>query len=114
VIGNEVGPYRIRSELGSGGMGTVYLAEVTEPTRELPAGACVALKIVHPHLLATPGFFKRYLQEAEVGKRIQHANVVRTFGRLLAELVEHVPSEYRESVVRNVPLNREIMEAMQG
>ncbi|MHC4452491.1 MAG: hypothetical protein ACYS0E_20505, partial [Planctomycetota bacterium] len=60
-------------------MGTVYLAEVTESTPVLDVGARVALKVVHPHLLATPGFFKRFLQEAEVGKRIQHSNVVRTF-----------------------------------
>jgi tetratricopeptide (TPR) repeat protein len=38
----------------------------------------VALKIVHPHLLETPGFFKRFLREAEVGKKVRHANVVRT------------------------------------
>jgi tetratricopeptide (TPR) repeat protein len=79
VIGSAIGPYLIASELGSGGMGTVYLAEVTESTPVLDAGSRVALKVVHPHLLATPGFFKRFLQEAEVGKRIEHENVVRTF-----------------------------------
>jgi tetratricopeptide (TPR) repeat protein len=60
-------------------MGSVYLAEVVEATPLLGAGERVALKIVHPHLLATPGFFKRFLQEAEVGKRIEHENVVRTY-----------------------------------
>ena len=49
--GTSVGPYRIESELGSGGMGTVWLATKGDER--------VALKIVHPHLLATPGFFKR-------------------------------------------------------
>ena len=79
MIGAQVGPYRIESELGAGGMGSVYLAEVTEKTPLLDAGARVALKIIHPHLLATPGFFKRFLQEADVGKRIEHENVVRTY-----------------------------------
>ena len=37
-----------------------------------------ALKIVHPHLLDTPGFFKRFLREAEIGKTVVHPNVVRT------------------------------------
>ena len=65
MIGTELGSYRIQSELGSGGMGTVYLAEVTEAAAGLEPGQKVALKVIHPHLLATPGFFKRFLQEAE-------------------------------------------------
>ena len=31
--------------------------------------------------------------------------------RLLTELVEHAPEEYRESMIENIPLNREIMQA---
>ncbi len=79
MIGTELGSYRIESELGSGGMGTVYLAEVMEAAAGLEPGQKVALKVIHPHLLSTPGFFKRFLQEAEIGKKVQHENVVRTF-----------------------------------
>ncbi len=79
MIGTQIGPYKIESELGTGGMGTVYLAQVAEKTPVLDQGVRIALKIVHPHLLATPGFFKRFLREAEVGKQVQHENVVRTF-----------------------------------
>jgi len=70
MIGQRLGPYTIEAELGSGGMGTVYRATGPE--------GVVALKVVHPHLLATPGFFKRFLREAEIGKAIHHENVVRT------------------------------------
>jgi serine/threonine protein kinase/tetratricopeptide (TPR) repeat protein len=70
VIGQQLGPYTIEAELGSGGMGTVYRAQGPDGT--------VALKVVHPHLLATPGFFKRFLREAEIGKAVRHENVVRT------------------------------------
>jgi serine/threonine-protein kinase len=52
-------------------MGTVHLARG-------PDGGEVALKVVHPHLLAESGFFKRFLREAELGKRVRHENVVRT------------------------------------
>jgi serine/threonine protein kinase len=64
VQGKELGPYRILSELGSGGMGTVHAAEVTEAVAGLEAGQRVAVKVIHPHLLATPGFSKRFLWEA--------------------------------------------------
>lgn len=73
-----LGPYRIERVLGSGGMGTVYLARVEEPTVGLSPGEPVALKVVHPQLLETPGFFKRFLREGEIGRAIRHANVVRT------------------------------------
>jgi len=79
MIGTQLGPYRIRSDLGSGGMGKVYLAEAVETAAGLEPGTKVALKVVHPHLLETPGFFKRFLQEADLGQRVRHKNVVRTF-----------------------------------
>ncbi len=79
MIGAQIGPYKVEAELGTGGMGTVYLAEVAETVHGLDLGQRVALKIVHPHLLATPGFFKRFLQEADVGRKIKHENVVRTY-----------------------------------
>jgi serine/threonine-protein kinase len=76
--GTTLGAYRIESELGSGGMGTVWLAEVVE-RGAVSRGTRVALKVVHPHLLSEPGFFKRFLREAEIGKAVVHPNVVRCF-----------------------------------
>ena len=38
----------------------------------------VALKIVHPHLVNTPGFFRRFLREGQMGSKVKHPNVVRT------------------------------------
>ncbi|MHC5052933.1 MAG: serine/threonine protein kinase, partial [Planctomycetota bacterium] len=77
--GTQLGPYRLLSELGSGGMGTVHAAEVAESVAGLQTGQKVAVKVIHPHLLSTPGFFKRFLREAELGRKVVHENVVRTF-----------------------------------
>ncbi|MDM7917355.1 MAG: protein kinase, partial [Candidatus Eisenbacteria bacterium] len=73
----RIGPYLIGDELGSGGMGKVYRAEVVGKAPGLAAGTTVALKIIHPHLLEKAGFFKRFLREAEIGKSVRHPNVVR-------------------------------------
>ncbi|MHC4939982.1 MAG: serine/threonine-protein kinase [Planctomycetota bacterium] len=114
MIGHQLGPYTIEAELGSGGMGTVYRAAG-------PRGA-VALKVVHPHLLGSPGFFKRFLREAAVGKAVRHENVVRTIdcdqlvieGRPHAYLVmEYVEGRSLRQLLRDLgvvpePLTREI------
>jgi len=78
MLGMKLGPYRIESELGSGGMGKVYLAEAVDRC-VVPTGTRVALKVVHPHLLSEPGLFKRFLREAEIGKAVAHPNVVRCY-----------------------------------
>jgi tetratricopeptide (TPR) repeat protein len=74
-----LGPYRVGRELGSGGMGTVYAATVEREVAGLTAGTTVALKVVHPHLLQSDGFFKRFLREAKIGQKVEHDNVVRTY-----------------------------------
>jgi serine/threonine protein kinase/tetratricopeptide (TPR) repeat protein len=76
--GRRVGAYRVESMLGSGGMGTVHLARVEGAVPGLGAGARVALKVVHPHLLEREGYVERFLREAELGRRVRHENVVRT------------------------------------
>ena len=85
MIGRRLGPYRIQEEIGSGGMGTVYRAVHHE------SGDTVALKVVHRHLLSKPGFFKRYLREAEIGRRVDAEQVVRTFEADAAEIAGEVP-----------------------
>jgi predicted ATPase len=100
--GQALGPYRIEREIGAGGMGTVYAAAVERATAGLAVGDRVALKVVHPHLLESEGFFKRFLREAQLGRSIEHANVVRTLdadaivqdGKALHYLVmEHVEGQ---------------------
>ena len=57
--------YRIESEIGRGGMATVFLAEDLKHHRQ------VAIKVLHPDLAATLGA-ERFLREIEITARLTH------------------------------------------
>ena len=65
-----IGKYRIKGELGRGGMGAVYLAEQPGLGRE------VAIKELIQSANADPVALKRFLQEAQVMARTSHPNLV--------------------------------------
>ena len=54
---------------------------------------------LHPHLSDSPGFFKRFRREVEVGRRVRHANVVRT---LDADEIEIDGGRHRFIVMEHV------------
>lgn len=62
--------YSIESELGRGGMGTVYLA--THLGTERP----VAIKVISPQYMQRPEFVERFRREARAAGRLRHPNVV--------------------------------------
>jgi TPR repeat protein len=64
----QIGPYRVLSELGRGGMGIVY--EATGPD-----GECVALKVLLPG--AGEARRTRFLREGRAQSKLCHPNVVR-------------------------------------
>lgn len=70
---NRGGRFDVLMRLGGGGMATVYLA------RSVAGGGferLVALKVLHPHLLAEPEFLVMFLDEARVAAKIHHPNVI--------------------------------------
>lgn len=64
------GKYRIESEIGRGGMGTVYLA--THVGTERP----VAVKIIAPQFMERAEFVERFRREARAAGRLRHPHVV--------------------------------------
>lgn len=66
--GTKIGPYVIRTVLGIGGMGVVYVGEQSRPKRT------VALKVIRPGF-ATPSVLKRFEYEAELLGRLQHPGI---------------------------------------
>ncbi|MCH7532173.1 MAG: protein kinase [Gemmatimonadetes bacterium] len=71
------GRYRIGSELGEGGMATVYLAEDIKHERQ------VALKVLKPELAAVVGA-ERFLAEIKTTANLQHPHILRATNGSLA------------------------------
>ncbi|MGD9690871.1 MAG: tetratricopeptide repeat protein [Phycisphaerales bacterium] len=66
--GRTLGKFRIRSLLGAGGMGVVYLAEQDQPRRT------VALKLIRaPHF--SRALLRRFEHEAEILARLKHPGI---------------------------------------
>jgi len=67
--GEKLGRYEIRSKIGAGGMGEVYLAEDTKLDRK------VALKILPADLAANQDRMRRFVQEAKAAAALNHPNI---------------------------------------
>lgn len=84
--------YRIDKELGSGGMGAVYLA--THLGTERP----VAVKVIAPQFMKRDEFVERFRREARAAGRLRHPNVVDVtdfgFARVGSERVAYLVMEY--------------------
>jgi len=66
----KIGRYEIKSELGRGGMATVYLASDPRFKRE------VAIKILPPQLLTDPVYRARFEREAQTIAALEHPAIV--------------------------------------
>jgi tetratricopeptide (TPR) repeat protein len=103
LAGVKLGPCRLLGELGSGGMGQVYLAEMEEDRPYAANGSKVAVKILHSILMGDEEFVLRFDREARVGMSIENLRVARSYeagaetvnGRhfmyIIIEYVEGIP-----------------------
>jgi eukaryotic-like serine/threonine-protein kinase len=71
--GAMIGPYRIVSLLGQGGMGAVYRATDLRLRRD------VALKLMARRDAGTPEHAERFIHEARITASLDHPNIVRAY-----------------------------------
>lgn len=76
--GTKLGRYEIRSQIGAGGMGEVYLAEDTQLRRK------VALKVLPAEVAANQDRMRRFVQEAQAAAALNHPNIAHIY-----EIGEH-------------------------
>jgi eukaryotic-like serine/threonine-protein kinase len=75
AIGSLVCGYRIQAVLGSGGMGTVYLADDPALPRQ------VALKVLSAELSRDRDFRARFVREADTAAALAHPQIVSVYTR---------------------------------
>jgi serine/threonine protein kinase len=94
AAGTNIGPYKLVQQLGEGGMGTVWVAEQTEPVKRR-----VALKLIKPGLDSAQ-VIRRFEAERQALALMDHTNIAKVFdaGTTLAgrpffvmELIKGVP-----------------------
>jgi len=73
ATGTKLGRYEIRSKIGEGGMGEVYLAQDTTLDRR------VALKILPPELAAHGDRMERFVREAKSAAALNHPNIAHIY-----------------------------------
>jgi Tol biopolymer transport system component len=69
AAGTMLGPYKILAPLGAGGMGEVYRAHDSRLGRD------VAIKVLSPHLAATPEVRARFEREARTISQLNHPHI---------------------------------------
>lgn len=90
--GREIGPYRLVRELGSGGMGVVWLAERTDGLINRP----VALKLPHGAWKRT-GLAERMAREREILASLTHPHIAHLYDAgLTADGQPYLAIEYVE------------------
>jgi serine/threonine-protein kinase len=121
---DQLGSYRIVREIGRGAMGVVYEAITFHPAGALPAGRCVALKLlVFPPLLPPEereALIVRFAREARALAAVRHPFVVQVFDIGEVEGQPYMAMELltglnaREHLLRHGPMSPEQVMALGG
>jgi len=90
--GTKLSHYEIRSKIGAGGMGEVYLAQDTKLDRK------VALKILPADVANDPQRLRRFVQEAKAVSALNHPNIITIHQIDRIESIDFIATEFIEGV----------------
>jgi len=85
---NRVGKYELKSTLGTGASGTVYLAVDTFSNTE------VALKVINPEVFEDPDIRAQFLNEASLAGQLHHPHIVSILDAVVTDDSGHIAMEY--------------------
>ena len=98
----SIGPYKVLNRLGTGGMGTVYLAYDARLDR------CVAVKQYHGSPDISPERRERFRREARLMAGLNHPAIVQIYDIIYADdtdsmIMEYVPGQTLRHLLRDRP-----------
>jgi serine/threonine protein kinase/formylglycine-generating enzyme required for sulfatase activity len=99
--GTKLGRYEIRSKVGEGGMGEVYLAEDTQ------LGRRVAIKLLPPATISDEQAGKRLIREARAAATLDHPNICSVYEVSEADGRLFIAMQYVEGETLNLRIKRE-------
>jgi eukaryotic-like serine/threonine-protein kinase len=99
--GEKLGRYEIRSKIGAGGMGEVYLAQDTKLDRK------VALKILPADLAANQDRMRRFVQEAKAAAALNHPNIATVYEIGESDGVNFIAMEFIDGVTLREKIHQE-------
>ncbi|MFN2532888.1 MAG: protein kinase [Pyrinomonadaceae bacterium] len=99
--GTKFGRYEIRSKIGEGGMGEVYLAEDTRLHRNL------ALKILPADLASNKDRMRRFEQEATSSAALNHPNIAHIYEIGEHEGMHFIAMEFVDGLTLREAIHRE-------
>jgi eukaryotic-like serine/threonine-protein kinase len=104
TAGTKLGRYEIRSKIGEGGMGEVYLAEDTRLDRT------VALKVLPAEMAVDQERMRRFVQEAKAASALNHPNVAHIYeigeaGGTSFIAMEHVEGQALDAKIKGRALD---------
>ena len=85
---NHVGKYELKSTLGTGASGTVYLAVDTFSNTE------VAVKVINPAVFEDPAIRAQFLNEASLAGQLHHPHIVSILDAVVTDDSGHIAMEY--------------------
>src|SRR5207237_3596402 len=88
VSRHEAGRYEIRSKIGAGGMGEVYLAQDSKLDRK------VALKILPADVASHRDRMSRFVQEAKAASALNHPNIITIYEIEQIDSVNFIATEF--------------------
>jgi eukaryotic-like serine/threonine-protein kinase len=101
ATGTKLGRYEIRSQLGAGGMGEVYLAEDTRLHRK------VALKVLPGEVASNHDRMRRFNQEAKAAAVVNHPNIAHIYEIGESEGTDFIAMKFIDGVTLRDKIHRD-------